>query len=90
MLSKPGPHGREEKLTCWKQFREVTGLQSKSYEERLKELGMETLEQQRLDQDLIQAYKILKGVHNVDKSTWFPQAPDERSQRTRATEEDIT
>ena len=91
LLSRPGPHGREEKLTYWKRsqkklVKEVTGLQSKTYEERLRELGMETLEQRRLDQDLIQTYKILKGVHHVDKSTWFQQAPVEGNQRTRATE----
>ena len=40
---------------------------------------METLEQLRLDQDLIQTYKILKGIDNVDKSTWFQQAPAVKS-----------
>ena len=66
--------------------KEVTGLQSRSYEERLVELGMETLEKRRLDQDLVQAYKILKEVDNVDKSTWFQQVPADRIQHTRATE----
>ena len=52
---------------------------SSSYEDGLRELGMETLEQRRLDQDLIQTYKILKGIDNVDKSTWFQQAPAVKS-----------
>ena len=32
------------------------------------------------------AYKILKEVENVDKSTWFQQVPADRIQHTRATE----
>ena len=36
-------------------------------------------EQLRLDQDLIQTYKILKGIDNLDKSTWFQQAPADKS-----------
>ena len=57
--------------------RQVTGLQGITYEERQEELceerqeelGMDTLEKRRMDQDMIQAFKILKEVDDVDKTT---------------------
>ena len=69
-----------------KMVREVTGLQGRTYEERLAKLGMETLEDRRLELDLVTAFKILKGVDDVDKKTWFTQVPEDRTHRTRATE----
>ena len=66
--------------------REVTGLQGRTYEERLAELGMETLEDRRLELDLVTAFKILKGVDDVEKKTWFTEVPEDRTHRTRATE----
>ena len=63
--------------------RQVTGLQGTTYEERLEELGMDTLEKRRMDQDMIQAFKILKEVDDVDKTTWFTTM-ENRPQRTRA------
>ena len=68
-----------------KMVREVTGLQGRTYEERLAKLGMETLEDRRLELDLVTAFKILKGVDDVDKKTWFTQVPEDRTHRTRAT-----
>ena len=68
-----------------KMVKEVTGLKGVSYEDRLTELGMESLEKRRQGQDLMQAFKILKEVDNVDKTTWFHQALP-RSHQTRATE----
>ena len=65
---------------------EVVGLQGNTYEERLVELGMDTLEERRQDQDLVQVFKILKNVDSVNKETWFKQVPEERSHKTRATE----
>ena len=69
-----------------KMVREVVGLQGITYEERLVELGMDTLEKRRQDQDLVQVFKILKNVDSVNKETWFKQVPEERSHKTRATE----
>ena len=44
----------------------VRGLKRKPYEERLKILGMYTLQQRRIRGDLIETYKILTGKERVD------------------------
>ena len=66
-----------------KLVKEVTGLRGISYDDRLTELGIETLEKRRKGQDLLQAFKILKEIDDVDKTKWFHQTP---VGRTRATE----
>ena len=46
------------------------------YEEKLSEVGMVTLETRRRRGDLIQAYRVLNGVEDVDPagvSTWLIQ-----------------
>ena len=65
--------------------RQVTGLQGRTYEEKLGELGMETLEKRRRTQDLVQAHKIIHGVDDVESSIWFV-SPDQNQHRTRASE----
>ena len=40
----------------------VSNLRGSTYEEKLAELGMVTLEKRRLRGDLIQAYKIISGI----------------------------
>ena len=49
----------------------VSGLGEMSYEDRLKELGLTTLETRRAEMDLVETYKIMSGISNVDPDTWF-------------------
>ena len=49
----------------------VPNIQRYSYEERLKILDLYSLERRRERGDLIETFKILKGLENVDKEKWF-------------------
>ena len=49
----------------------ISGLSGLGYEERLKILGLTTLETRRLRTDLIEVFKILKGYENIDKKVFF-------------------
>ncbi len=40
----------------------ISGLKATNYEEKLKELGVSTLEER---------YKVMTGKDNVERSTWF-------------------
>ena len=42
-------------------------MKGKSYEQRLKEVGLTTLEDRRVRGDMIETFKILKGFDCVDK-----------------------
>ena len=50
-----------------KRFSELGYL---SYEERLKECGLTTLETRRLRGDQIEVFKILNGRENIDRNTF--------------------
>ena len=52
-------------------IRMTSGLAGHTYEERLIEVGLTSLEARRLRGDLIQTWKILHGYDNVDESCWF-------------------
>ena len=55
-------------------IRMVSGLEGRSYEDRLVECGLTTLEDRRQRGDMIEVFKILKGIEDVDKSSWFTMA----------------
>ena len=49
----------------------VTNFKGRTYEEKLSEAGMITLEARRRRGDLLQAYRTINGVDDVDSSQWF-------------------
>ena len=49
----------------------VAGLAGRTYEEKLTELGLTTLLERRARLDMIQTYKIINGIDNVQTDTWF-------------------
>ena len=55
-------------------IRMVSGLRGHEYEDRLKELGLTTLEERRHQVDMAMAYKILNKKEDVDPADWFVMA----------------
>ena len=67
--------------------RMVSGLRSTEYEDRLKELGMTTLEERRHQADMAMMFKTMRGVDG-QKEEWFtPAAAGQR--RTRVADDPL-
>ena len=60
----------------------VSGLAGLTYEEKCRELGMDSLEKRRWAQDMKQAFRIIRGVDRVEPSSVFGMPEGEG--RTRA------
>ena len=54
-----------------RETRLVKCLKHLSYEDRLKTLGLPSLEYRRERSDMIQVYKIMQGIDKVDKDKFF-------------------
>ena len=67
----------------------VSGLRGSDYKERLKEVGLLSLEDRRLQYDLVQIFKIVRGFDNVDLRTWFTLVGDNPVRLTRDTSDPL-
>jgi ribonucleases P/MRP protein subunit RPP40 len=61
----------------------VSGLRSETYEERCKEIGIQTLEERRKDQDLAQVYRYNIGTGNIKAETLNERVEVREGARTR-------
>jgi hypothetical protein len=61
----------------------ISGLKAKTYEEKLLELGLTTLEERRHQTDMAQVYKIITGKDMVKSEVWF-QKVDGAERLTRS------
>ena len=57
----------------------VKALQGKTYPERLKSLGLPSLQYRRLRNDMVQTYKIVRNIGSVDKDKLFTIVTDTRT-----------
>ena len=63
----------------------VVGLRGRTYEEKLVELGMRTLENRRKRLDLAQTFKIFKGIDKVESTIMFITVGDQNLRLARNT-----
>ena len=63
----------------------VAGLKGSTYDQKLTEVGLTTLVERRLREDLIVLWKILHGHDDVFYNNWFTFASTDAQQTTRLT-----
>ena len=67
----------------------ISGLNSITYEDKCKELGLDTLEERRKQQDLLQVYKICSGKDRIRPDILFKKIGDHPDRNTRFTSEPL-
>ena len=75
VLHPEGPQYRKGvELLDWvqrKTIKMIEGLEYPSYEERLRQLGLCSLEERRLQGDLIMAFQYLKGAYKQERTNFL-------------------
>jgi hypothetical protein len=66
-----------------KALRQITGLKSQTYEEKCKEVGIETLARKCYIQDTAQPFKVVKRLDRVDSKVLFQERDGERTRADR-------
>jgi ribonucleases P/MRP protein subunit RPP40 len=79
----------EEDKACLEKIQQravkmVSGLRAVTYVERLRELGLTTLEERRHQADMAMVHKILHGQGGLNPETWFERADNARNTRSAA------
>ena len=67
----------------------VSGIGSRPYEERMQVCGLTSLEDRRVRGDLIQCFKIMNNLTDIEKSKFFTFTKDRHGKNTRGAAEDL-
>ena len=67
-----------ERVQC-RDTRSIPGRARLSYEERLKETGLYTLERRRLRGDMVEMFKIMKGKDKISEDELFNRVHSDRT-----------
>ena len=62
----------------------ISGLKSENYEDRLKELGLTSLEERRHRADMALVHSLMHGLGNINVDDWLQRA-DTSARTTRVT-----
>ena len=65
--------------------RMISDKKGETYEERLKSMGLTTLEERRERGDMIETFRTVKGLNRVEKENWFKFRNPENARATRST-----
>ena len=60
-------------------IRSLSNIRGATYEKKLEDAGLTTLAERRKRGDLIEAFKTLTGINNVDKHRWFEIADRDKT-----------
>ena len=66
--------------------KQITCLQSSTYSDQIKDIGLTTLEARRRKTDLIETFKIIQGYNKVDRKIWFELNCDTERRTTRSSD----